>query len=784
VAVGGAGGSGQSAGGGGGAGLGGGLFVAAGADVTLNAVTFANDAAMGGAGGARTSASANGGFGGGGGLGGAGGTGGATNTYGGGGGIGLTATGSALGSGANGGAGIVSGSQNAGNGNGIGLNSNGGAAGGGGGGGSRLGGGGGGGIGGGAGQVAGAAGTGGLGGFGGGGGGGFNVGGAGGFGGGGGAGYYSGGAGGFGGGGGGFLGGGDGQFAIGGGAGGFGGGNGGAGTPQSGGDSGGGLGAGGAIFVQQGGTVVIQGGTESGGSVAGGAAGGSTGTAGSAFGAGIFLQGNETLILAPLAGQTLAIADVIADQTGSGGTGANAGAGRIVVQGAGSVTLSAANTFTGGIDLAGGTLVLANAAAAGSGAIAFTGAATLEIGAFIPSNSITGFAAGDTVDFIAIAPTALSVINNGTDTVLSVINNGTDTMIGGVTFSGVYSTTSTTPASRLVLSSDGAGGTRVTVACFAAGTRILTQAGEVAVETLRPGQNVATRHGLRPVRWVGRRRVDLSRHSCPALAMPIRVAAGAMAPGVPHRDLWLSGDHAVLADGALIPIRYLANGASIARDDWPEVTYFHVELDHHDILYAEGLPAESYLDTGNRADFEGEAALTLHPDMTVKTWRAHGCAPLLTDGPALAAAHALLLRRAEALGWAPTCDPNLRVLADGREIQAQSDVYPIPPGTSWLRLLSRSVVPQERDASSEDRRRLGVAVAELCFDGMAAPDDAIGPGFYAAEPDWRWTNGDGWLSVPAGARCMSLRLVPIETYRAHRDIDDTTQAASRDSMTR
>jgi hypothetical protein len=347
-----------------------------------------------------------------------------------------------------------------------------------------------------------------------------------------------------------------------------------------------------------------------------------------------------------------------------------------------------------------------------------------------------------------------------------------------LTFSGVYSTTSAAPASRLLLSSDGSGGTRVTVACFAAGTRILTQSGEVAVETLRPGQNVVTQHGLRPVRWVGWRRIDLSRDSCPELAMPIRIAASAIAPGVPHRDLWLSGDHAVLVDDALIPIRYLANGASIARDDWPAVTYFHVELDHHNILYAEGLPAESYLDTGNRADFEGEAALTLHPDMTAKTWRADGCAPLLTDGPALAAMQALLLRRAEALGWVPTRDPNLRVLADGRQIQAQSDVYPIPPGTSWLRLLSRSVVPQERDASSEDRRRLGVAVAELSFDGKAAPDDAIGPGFYAAEPDWRWTNGNGWLSVPAGARCMSLRLIPIETYRARRDIDDMEAGTS------
>ena len=93
----------------------------------------------------------------------------------------------------------------------------------------------------------------------------------------------------------------------------------------------------------------------------------------------------------------------------------------------------------------------------------------------------------------------------------------------------------------------------------------------------------------------------------------------------------------------------------------------------------------------------------------------------------------------------------------------------LPPGAERLRLVSRSLVPQEHDGSNPDRRRLGVAVSGLLFDGVPAGAHAYGPGFHAPEPGWRWTDGDGWVAVPFGARMMSVQLVPIETYQA-RDV--------------
>jgi hypothetical protein len=155
------------------------------------------------------------------------------------------------------------------------------------------------------------------------------------------------------------------------------------------------------------------------------------------------------------------------------------------------------------------------------------------------------------------------------------------------------------------------------LACFALGTRIRTAYGDVPVEDVRVGEMIPGQVSgrLHRVRWVGRRTVDLTRHPRPWDAAPVRVCAGALAPGMPRRDLRLSPDHAVLVQDVLIPVRYLLNGASVVQQWVDSVTYLHVELDAHDVLLAEGLPCESFLDTGNRNAF---AAAAPYP---ARSWR-------------------------------------------------------------------------------------------------------------------------------------------------------------------
>jgi uncharacterized protein with beta-barrel porin domain len=382
LAQGGAGGAGGLSGGSGGGGLGAGgaLFVNQTGNVALNRVSFANNSAAGGAGGA--SGTAQSGAGGGGGLGGAGGTGNITSG-GGGGGI-FGAGGSLVGGGGglfgNGGSLGGGGGGYSGNGGTLGGGSNGqlpvagltGSGGAGTGAGGTLGGGGGGGGGGGFNGTAFTAANAGTGGFGGGGGGGQ---------------ARVGGAGGFGGGGGGFS-------ALG---------------NSYGGGGGGGAALGGAVFVVSGGSLTIQGsgnlscGAGAGNCVAGGGGGAGTngasaGTNGSAYGSGMFLQGNGTLAFTPGSGQTQTISDAIADQTGSGGTGGNAGSWGLNVSGGGTLVLGGANTYSGGTTVTSATLVVngaigdpligAGGVLTGTGSVADT---TIQSGGtFSPGNGTPG----------------------------------------------------------------------------------------------------------------------------------------------------------------------------------------------------------------------------------------------------------------------------------------------------------------------------------------------------------------------------------------------------------
>ena len=81
------------------------------------------------------------------------------------------------------------------------------------------------------------------------------------------------------------------------------------------------------------------------------------------------------------------------------------------------------------------------------------------------------------------------------------------------------------------------------------------------------------------------------------------VAPGSFGTDLPRRALWLSPAHGVFVNGVLIPVRYLINDGSVMQRPCASVTYWHVELPKHSVLLAEGLPCESYLDTGNRSAF-------------------------------------------------------------------------------------------------------------------------------------------------------------------------------------
>ena len=329
------------------------------------------------------------------------------------------------------------------------------------------------------------------------------------------------------------------------------------------------------------------------------------------------------------------------------------------------------------------------------------------------------------------------------------------------------------------LQPDGHGGTLLTgsaVACFAQGTRIDTPTGPIPVEHLRIGDQVINPWGeTLEITWLGHRRTNCRRHPRPWDVQPIRVAAHAFAPGQPRHDLLLSPDHAIYlpapngAPDVLIPVRYLTNGATIAQQDVDTVTYWHVELFRHDVLLAEGLPCESYLDTGNRRAFENAPLTALHPDFPRDPWSTLACAPLALTGPAVTATRAHLLARAKTLGHAQTPNPALQLLANTHPIphhQTGTRIHAaLPPGTTTLRLLSRIWTPAHMHPTESDTRPLGIALAHLTLDGHPIPLDhpSITTGWHPPEPTWRWTTGTAEITI-AGARSISFDLTLPGTY--------------------
>ncbi len=320
-------------------------------------------------------------------------------------------------------------------------------------------------------------------------------------------------------------------------------------------------------------------------------------------------------------------------------------------------------------------------------------------------------------------------------------------------------------------------------ACYASGTRLTVPEGAVAVEDLTVGTMVLTAGGeAQPVRWIGHRSVNCSLSKNPSAVWPICIRAGALVDGRPSRDLWVSPGHSILVGDVLIPAEKLVNGATVVQVQRERVQYWHVELDRHDVLLAEDLPAESYLDTGNRSAFiNGGDFIDSHPDFKPKHW-AETCAPLVLEGEVLQRARASLLSRALELGYERTVEADAHIVADGMRIEpvslpANRLAFLLPSQCSKIELRSRSFTPAHVDPASNDTRSLGLCVGRLLLDGAEISlleDAAFSHGWHAFERDcdsgWRWTQDR--VPLAAGTRLLLIDLARHGQYWS-RPVSDT-----------
>jgi hypothetical protein len=223
-----------------------------------------------------------------------------------------------------------------------------------------------------------------------------------------------------------------------------------------------------------------------------------------------------------------------------------------------------------------------------------------------------------------------------------------------------------------VLATDLAGNTStassqsLNVVCYLSGTRMKTKDGWKQVEQLEVGDLLQTVSGeLQPVIWLGHSTIDCRSQENKKHAYPVRIAQHAFGHQLPSRDLYVSPLHSIYVGGVMIPAIHLVNGVSVTQEQQETlVTYYHVELPQHNVVFAEGLPAETYLDTtpenrhffsANKAEQKVFPINRLFPacpqGMPVwqHIWDTQGYAPLTQSGPILEAVKASLMERAQQL---------------------------------------------------------------------------------------------------------------------------------------
>lgn len=221
------------------------------------------------------------------------------------------------------------------------------------------------------------------------------------------------------------------------------------------------------------------------------------------------------------------------------------------------------------------------------------GTGTLDVGSGLNFTNaqfnVVGVAPGDT-NLIEFLNSTGAVVGSLTDNQIAA---------GPINFNGVFDSIRFSTSNGFQISS-----LTTTLNCFCAGTRIATPDGPVAVEDLKAGDRILKADGgSTEVAWLGRQAVDVSL-SHPEAVNPICISAGTLGNA---QDLFVSPDHGIALDGHLINASALVNGDTIyqvARMPVEGFTYYHVDTGRHEVILAEGVAVESYVDMPSRESFD------------------------------------------------------------------------------------------------------------------------------------------------------------------------------------
>ncbi|MGE4482892.1 Hint domain-containing protein [Acidocella sp.] len=435
------------------------------------------------------------------------------------------------------------------------------------------------------------------------------------------------------------------------------------------------------------------------------------------------------------------------------------GSGTVVAQGGRMLIAGGGIEATGSLEIESGATLELSSVDLSDTPVSFTGTSSLLVidNAMAGAPDISGMSSFDAVDLVGIA-TSLVSIATGTVSLLD--------LQGSV--SGSFAlTTASAALPELSVLADGHGGSLIMlgdeVPCFARGTGILTPHGYRPVEALRPGDPVINAAGeRRPVRWIGWRTLDFGPGAARA-ALPVVIRPGAFGPGKPCKTLRLSPLHCIYIQGVLIPVTQLVNGATILRDmTVPAMTYYHLELDRHDALLAEGLACESYFCDGNRAG--------LYHELGRRSPARRPFAPTVTSGGRLASVRRGLHEQALELGFSTGFVPRLRAVGAGQDVLPRFSrkgrwrfaSFSFAEPVRHLTLLCATAVPADTDPDSEDRRELGLCLGDV--PGLRLGQGWLPPGL---EDEGVWMAGRADLSYSRPRRQIRLPIAAVPRSWLH-----------------
>ena len=244
----------------------------------------------------------------------------------------------------------------------------------------------------------------------------------------------------------------------------------------------------------------------------------------------------------------------------------------------------------------------------------------------------------DEAHFVALTNTSTGVVEDAIG-----LGFNTPTILSGGAADGAQTTNAPTTGSGESVQFDSAGnnvsGMRTpgtaTVACFCLGTQISVPGGTQAVEDLAVGDLVETLNsGLQPIRWLGRKTVNQHLLGSNPKLLPVRICQGSMGNGLPQKDLLVSRQHRMLTSSrinermfgqstSLVSAIKLTSMPGISIETAvTEVDYFHILLDEHQVIFAEGTPTESLFlgeDAVHALDKQGrEEVFALFPELRHK----------------------------------------------------------------------------------------------------------------------------------------------------------------------